>query len=296
MFVSLRGVTTCTQFGVSAVVLGFWLYFRGQRVVLWPVGLLMTLAVARALVFSERLAMIELAVPAGVIVMRACLLGRPWPALVRRGVELAPIVGLAALLVLFGAFEYFRSWRYYQHQFDSYTEFTLWRVTGYYTTAHNNSAMALATQPRYPLPYVTLRSLWSIPGLDRTPLDYRRLTGIDAAVRHEAMLERYGTPELNNEGGLFQPALDYGLAGLLVFWFGSGFVSGRLYRGYLEGTLAGLTMYPLIVLAILETPRLLYLCYTRSLPSIVMLLMVSWLASRAAGHAEAPAALLPVSS
>lgn len=286
LFVSLPGITTCTQFGVGAVVLGLWLYFAGYRRAIWAVMSLLVLAAARALVFSERLAVIELAVPAAILAMRARVLGRVWSPAIRRGLQLAPLAGVVGIVVLFGSFEYFRSWRYYQHQFDSYAEFTLWRVTGYYTTAHNNSAMALETQPRYPLPYATLRSFWSLPGLDETPLGYQRLTGVDPEARHEAMLERFGTPELNNEGGLFQPALDYGLAGLLLFWFGAGFVSGRLYRSYLVGTLAGLTMYPILVIAILETPRFLYLSYTRSLPAIALLVVVVWLAAGASEETQ----------
>src|SRR5205085_8950975 len=115
--------------------------------------------------------------------MRA--LGRPIAPLARRALAIAPFAGVLALLLFFGTFEYFRSWRYYKGDFDSYAAFTLWRVTGYYTTAHNNSAMALETQPRYPLPYATLRQLWTIPGLANTPLGYRKLTGVDPIERHE---------------------------------------------------------------------------------------------------------------
>jgi hypothetical protein len=126
-----------------------------------------------------------------------------------------------------------------------------------------------------------------LPGLDRTPLGYSRLTGVDPIARHEAMLERYGTLELNNEGGLFQPALDFGVAGMLLFWLASGFWAGRLYRGYLGGTLAGMTLYPLMFLAILETPRLLYLTYPRALPALAMLLVVTWLTARLQSHEAA---------
>jgi hypothetical protein len=280
IFTSLRGITTCTQFGVAAVPLGMVLYLHGFQRVLWPLLVLLSLAGARALLFSERLALIELVVPALIVFCRLRLLGRIWPPLFRRGIQLAPVLGITALFLFFGGLEYFRSWRYYQSQFDSYAEFTVWRITGYYTTAHNNGAMALSTQQPYPLPYSTLRSLWSIPGLEDTSFGYQQLTGVDPERRHEAMLERYGTAELNNEGGLFQPALDYGLAGLFVFWCGCGFVAARLYAGYLGGTLIGLTMYPLIFLAILETPRLLYLCYTRSLPAVVALLVIAWFAAR----------------
>jgi len=281
MFIPLRGVTTCTQFGVAAIPLGLWLFFNGRRSLIWPIGLLLGLAAARALVFSERLAVIELLVPALVVTLRMAVLGRLLQPLTRWTLRLAPVLGIAGLLVFFGTFEYFRSWRFYQHEFDSYTEFTIWRLAGYYTTAHNNSAMALETQPTYSVPYTTVRQFWSIPGLDATPLGYTKITGIDPTVRHQRMLERYGTPELNNEGGLFQPSLDFGLAGLVLFWFALGFIAGRVHRAFLVGTLLGVTLYPLIFLAILETPRFLYLCYPRSLPAIVMLLLVHWLAARA---------------
>ena len=148
--------------------------------------------------------------------------------------------------------------------------------------------MALTTQRSYPLPYATIRQLWSIPGLNSTPFGYTEMTGVDPVQQHELMLEKYGTPELNNEGGVFQPALDFGTGGYLLFWFGAGFVGGRLYRHYLVGTLPGLTIYPLVLVAILETPRLLYLSSTRSFPALVALSVLAW---QAQAHAKScPAA------
>jgi hypothetical protein len=288
MFTNVKGVTTCTQFGVAAVPLGLWLWFRGERGVVAPLVLLFALAAGRALVFSERLALLELAVPAVVIVLRQRLLGRPATPAARWGWQLAPLAAVVGLVLFFGVFESFRSWRYYRDEFNSYTEFTLWRIGGYYTTAHNNGAMAIETQRPFPIPFATLRPLWSIPGLQATPLAYARLTGVDPAERHLRMLERYGTPELNNEGGLFQPALDFGLSGLVLFWFAYGLVAGRLYRHFLVGTLAGLTMFPLLFLSILEAPRLLYLFYPRSLPAVVALVAVIWLTRAYVGRANRP--------
>ena len=194
--------------------------------------------------------------------------------------RLAPAAGLVALLLLFGGFEYFRSWRFYQNSFDSYPEFVVWRVSGYYTTAHNNGAMALETRDPWPLPYTALRSLWEFPGVAGSPLAYDKLTGVSPSSVHTRMLELYGNPELNNEGGLFQPLLDFGLAGGLAFWCLYGFVAGRLYRSFMVGAFAGLTLYPLVLLSILEVPRVLYLCYTRSFPTLVLLLVVIWLVRR----------------
>ena len=273
-FATIPGVTTNTQFGAAAVLLGAWLYFRGHKRVFWPTVILILFAASRALVFSERLALVELALPGFIALLRLRVLGRPVRPLMKWSLQLAPIVGLAALVAFFGAFEYFRSWRFYHNDFDSYAEFTLWRVGGYYTTAHNNGAMSLETHELRPLPFSTLRQLWEFPGVRNSPIGYRQLTGIDHAHSYERMLEIYGTPELNNEGGLFQPALDFGIAGFAVFWLLAGFVAGRLFRSFLVGTLTGLTLYPIVFLAILETPRFLYLAQPRSLPTLVMLLGV----------------------
>jgi len=242
-------------------------------------------------VFSERLALIELLVPATIVTMRMKVLGKSLPATVHWLLKVAPVAAVLGLFLFFGAFEYFRSWRYYQHEFDSYPQFVVWRMAGYYTTAHNNSAMALETQPVFPLPYSTVQMLWRFPGLSKSPLGYQALTGVDPVERQTKMLEQFGTPELNNEGGLFQPALDFGLGGLVVFWALCGFVGGRLYRSYLAGTIAGVTLYPLVFLAILETPRFLYLTYPRSLPTMLMLVFVLTFVIRSRPAAAFSAAL-----
>src|SRR5262249_11864530 len=156
-------------------------------------------------------------VPATIVTLRMQFLGHKCSSGRRWLLELAPVAGVISLVLFFGAFEYFRSWRYYRYEFDSYPQFVVWRVAGYYTTAHNNSAMALETLPPYPAPFATVQSLWTLAGMASKSLGYREVTGVDPDVRHKAMLEQYGTPELNNEGGLFQPALDFGLAGMLAF-------------------------------------------------------------------------------
>src|SRR5207244_9947781 len=51
VFVNWKGVTTASQFSVAAVPLGVWLYFQGQRVLVWPLILLLALAAVRAVAF-----------------------------------------------------------------------------------------------------------------------------------------------------------------------------------------------------------------------------------------------------
>src|SRR5437868_6930969 len=62
VFNTIQGVTTCTQFGVAAIPMGIWLFFRGHRKAIWAIGGLIGLAVLRAIIFSERLAVMELIV------------------------------------------------------------------------------------------------------------------------------------------------------------------------------------------------------------------------------------------
>ena len=294
LFPTVSGITTCTQFGVPAMMLGLWLFFRGERKIFWGLCFLTVLALLRAIVFSERTALLELVVPGVLVGLRLCVLGRPLPHWCRTGLQIAPLAGPLALVLFFGSFEYFRSWRYYKESFDSYAEFTVWRLAGYYTTAHNNGAMALETHQPRPLPYYTLRPLWLFPGVRSSPYGYQKLTGIDPEENHTRMLERYGNVELNNEGGLCQPVIDFGLAGSLLFWCGYGFIAGRCYRGFQVGTLAGVTMYPLIYLSILEVPLVLFLCYPRLFPGLVTLVAVAWMTRTAATAREEHSAMAAV--
>ena len=131
--------------------------------------------------------------------------------------------------------------------------------------------MALETKLNLGVPYYTFQSLWSFPGVSKLPIGYERLSGINAYDRKVVMLENYGTPELNNEGGLFAPATDFGTLGLFVFWCISGYAAAKLFKAYLAGSIEGLALYPIFFLAILEVPRFLYVSNQRVFPALVAL-------------------------
>lgn len=280
VFVTVPGVTTSTQFGLAAMLLGTRLYCRGKTSLKYPLGSLIFLAAARALIYSERLALIELVVPAVVLALRLKVLERPLPADWRVGIIWLPLVAVPLVAVLFGGFEYFRSWQYYKESFSSLPEFTIWRLLGYYTTAHNNGAMSLALREPWPLPYATLSWIWEFPLIESSSFSYEHLSGVNPAEIHTFTLERYGNEELNNDGGLFTPIRDFGWAGFGFFWIVFGFLVGKAYRGYRGGTLAGCLFYPIFFLAILELPRVQYFTTTRTFPAIVFLtalwLWLSW--------------------
>ena len=273
-FPTIPGITTCTQFGLPAILLGLYVYFLGDRKAMRWVAIIVALAVVRAILNSERLALIELVLPATILTIRMLVLPMKNFLWTRRAGIIAPLIAPLMLALVFGSFEYFRSWHYYVDDFNSYPQFVVWRLSGYYTTSHNNGAMALETNQPRPLPYHTLEPFWKFPGVAGSPLGYERLTGLDIEESHQHMLENYGNPELNNGGGLFQPMLDWGLPGAMVFWLGYGWLGGILYYSYQRGNLGGLLLYPLVFQSILDVPRILVICSTRFTPAIVVLVLV----------------------
>ena len=294
VFVTVPGVTTSTQFGLAAMLLGTWLYCRGMRSLRYPLASLIVLAGARALIYSERLALIELIVPSLVVAMRLMLLDKPLSAKWRLAIQFLPLVAVPLVVVLFGGFEYFRSWQYYKENFESLAEFTVWRFFGYYTTAHNNGAMSLALRDPWPIPYATLSWLWDFPLIKASPFSYERIAGINPADIHTDTLERYGNVELNNDGGLFTPLRDFGWIGFGPFWIAFGFLAGKAYRGFTSGTLAGCMFYPIILLALLELPRVQYLTTTRTFPAIMLLsALLCWLHWRQLSRESSVAPSLP---
>ena len=112
---TISGVTTLTQLGIPAMILGVMLgAVNGWRKVIAPLIMLSLLAVIRALFNSERLAIIELAIPALVIGLRLIVLESPrFHGRLKGILQFAPIGGAVGLVGIFAVFEYFRSWTTY---------------------------------------------------------------------------------------------------------------------------------------------------------------------------------------
>ena len=267
---TVSGVTTFTQFGLICMILtclqlfGAWesVKFRFKFYFVALLGL----AFVRSVANSERLALIELMVPAVILFVslsEACTRG-----VFKRLVSLGPVFAVAALLVIFGVFEYFRSWQYYQADFDSFPLFVVSRIASYFCTALNNSALMFYMGDLPPWPYWTLEFFWRFPLIANSDYSYFRITGQEPIETYMYNLEAFGTPELNNHSGLMAPLLDYSYGGFAVYWFLFGALSGFLTRQMQAGRLIGLIFFPILFVAILETPRIVYLTSHRTFPSL----------------------------
>lgn len=261
---TIPGITTLTQLGIVAVIVSaVLLMHEWSRVEMYKITAVLALAVLRAFVFSERLAIMELAVPLIVLlVANMSLRGGSQ----RRLVRFMPGILLAATFATFAIFEYFRSWTFYRmHTTSSYLDFVLSRFAGYYTTALNNGQLVLDHQ-RWPnrLPYDTIEALWVAPGIESAQL-YEKLGGhappntrVPTDSLYNDVLFQFANPEFNNQSGYTGPFADYGPIGGLVCFLLIGLIAGVLYTQFCRGRSFGLFLYPFAFIGLLELPRYFY--------------------------------------
>jgi hypothetical protein len=284
----IPGVTTLTEVGIAYVVVGFLLLARqADRRTRWRIAIVFALGLGRTFFVAERLALIELAVPAlAVLALRHVdTVGRR----ARAALLAAPLLLIPAALVAFGAFEYSRSWVFYSARTSqTFPEFVVNRFEGYYATAYNNGQLTL-TYDRYPgrLPYHSLEALWTAPGADQLGL-YEALSGRDHAVVYDAILTQHGNPEFNSPSGVAIPFVDFGVAGGALFLFVGGSVLGWLYRRCCEGGPMATLVYPVFVTGLFELPRYLYWTEGRLTPSLVALAVVGVAVGRVSSSTVTP--------
>ena len=293
-FAPVTGITTLTQVGMAYVVLAGLLLAVGDRRGIWRrVAVVLVLATARTFFLTERLAILEIVVPFALLlaVGRYRRSDRSW------ALPFAPAFAFPALVVVFGAFEYSRSWTFFRSRTTStFPQFVLDRLAGYYSTAYNNSAISLHHEGAPGrLPYSTLEGLWTAPGISQLHL-YDRFSTVDAPSQYALLLKQYGTPEFNNPGGLATPLVDFGVHGGLVVMLVVGVLIGFCYRSFRGGGHLGMLLYPLVFTGLLELPRYFYWGQGRLVPAVVALVVVAVKLRRRPSPAPVPASLHPLES
>ncbi len=291
---TVGGVTTLTEFGSAAAIFGALLGANlGWGMVRSRLALILSLAVVRALLNSERFAIIELVVPFFIALLPA------WESRFERAsravrglVRLAPVIGVVALLFVFTGFEYFRSWsNYYAGREQSLLTFGALRLLGYYVTSFNNGAYFLGRLDPLNAPYFTLHFLWGFPL--SSPIIKRLFPDplLESTDKwfYFPFLESDANLEFNNADGMMFPLMDYGIAGGLLYWFAIALACGVLYYLYCRRTPLGMMAYPIVYLGLLEVPLALYWGEGRAFPSQMLLLLsplLLWFARRAKQPAE----------
>lgn len=267
LFRTIPGVTTLTQVGVLYAPVEALLWVRGgsdRRLALLRFSLIVVLAFLRAVVISERLAVLEIIVPVFVVLATAAQLkGR-----FRSFIRVAPLfIGLGAF-VLFSFGEYFRSWAFYHTIYaGSYLRFAAERFLGYYTTALNNAAVVYYHEPPHPLRF-TFNDLFEFPIVGNFISKAYEYAGGRVWENSLNVLGIYANPEFNNVPmiGLLLNEASVFLAPVVAFLLG--ILSASLYRSFTRGRLVGALLYPSWFVGLLEISRIYYWADGRYFPAL----------------------------
>ena len=220
---------------------------------------LLALTALRVYAWSERLALIEAALPFGLA--GATRLSNSRNRLVRGFSSGGPFFAIPLLVLYFGVAESVRSWTAAAyHGRTGFWEFAVGRIATYYITSLNNGAGLLQTfrWPTYSFEY-TAAWLHKIPLMGQTFSAYLNANGKLGAGGYNYYLIKFGDPEFNNPSGNFSVICDMGLPLGLTYFAVVGIAGGILFRAYRAGTLPGVLLYPMFFLAFLEVFRYPYL-------------------------------------
>ena len=291
---TISGVTTLTQLGIAAMVLGVLIAaVQGWKAVRVPLALVFFLAVLRALFNSERLATIELAVPFIVLAIRLMVLDSPrYSGLWTKALQFAPMAGSMVLFMVFAAFEYNRSWStFYSSGNMTFWEFISLRLLGYYVTALNNGALMIQRIAPGGVPFYTGHFLWRFPVVSNVVHAIYPNLALDAASPqadpYMQILAREANVEFNNPSALLPPVADFGVTGAMLYWLLAGMLCGLLYRWFRQGELAGLLLYPVFFTGIIETTRIPYWGEGRVVIAYFILVPLAWMVAGARRPREA---------
>ncbi len=272
----IGGVTTLTQFAPIAVALNLLLWKSGVRHV--PSLLFLFIAALfRVFFYAERLALIELIIPATVVGAMILSAKPKW----RRRLAVAPLLGVPAVWGVFALSEYFRSWVYYeQNTHLPFVEWVTLRLLGYYTTSFNNSALvAQAYESHSTLPWFSAQWFWNFPLVENF-IQHPGIAGQPAERWWTSTLINNANYNFTNTGSFLTTYAELGLPAAALVWLATGLAIGALYNSLTKGNVPSLLLYATMFVGILELPRIVYWTLGRSTPLVIAFLILAYQWSR----------------
>jgi len=265
---TVPGLTTLTQLAVAAIPLAFAFGLLGRRTRARQLAIaLFLLAGARALIFSERLAMLELVVPLIYLVLSRRTATVPKAVLWGLGL-------IAAVVVVFGVTELRRT---YAYTHNASPERVTTRFLGYYLTSIDNGSDVI-DRHRAATPFANTGSmLWKfpvlggfradyVPGVGTVTLRYEDIFGLDPDTYWQPT---FAQDDLNYEYNVFTTpgflAADFGWFALPVLLV-LGIYSGTLYTRAAASPFHR-ALYAVWLVGLLEFMRIMYFFDTRAFPA-----------------------------
>jgi hypothetical protein len=268
---TIPGLTTLTQVAVAAVPLALAFGLLGRRSALRPLAFtLVALAAARTLIFSERLAVLELVVPVAYLLLESRKVETPKAVLWG--------IGLAfAVLAIFSATELRRTY-VYTHDFS--TTHVAARFFGYYVTSINNGSVVIDRYPGATPVANTGQMLWQFPGIASVRAENAPLVGT-FGLGYSDLFHRdpptfwghvFAAEDLSQEYNVFSTpgylAADFGWLALPVLFL-LGLYSGTLFTRA-KSSAFHRALYAVWLIGLLEFMRIMYFFDTRLLPAYLV--------------------------
>ncbi len=269
---TMPGITTFTQCGAAyAVLYAIKRYAGSESPQMWErlgLALVFALALARAFLWSERLALLEVMVAYGIAT--AAFYRFRSRGMERLAVAL-PLVAPTLLYLAFTGTEYFRSWRFYQDYYDSIWQFSYERLVTYYAVA-SNSGIGLLEElrdwPQYTGRFV-FEWAYVFPYIGPALIDAFG----DAHLGYSRFLLEYGRQEFNNPSGIFVIVYDIGYFGSALYFLAAGLLIGLGWKSFYLRRPGGLLFFPFCFLFVIELLRFNYFAASRFVPIAVSLLL-----------------------
>lgn len=217
--------------------------------------------VFRAFVISERLALIEVSIAFFVSII-------PIISINKIVFKLLPILSITGLFIVFGVFEYFRSWiNHYQYFYDSYILFVFDRLSAYFIMSVNSAWSYLLFDEYNSYPWITNQWIFKLPGME----SLNNIYDIEY-IKYMSYLYYNLNAEFNNIYPVFSIIHDYGF--LSVFYISVlAYVTKLIYSSYCNLGF-GLFIYPYFFVGILELSRTYTFSSSRAFPIYIFIFIL----------------------
>jgi len=270
LFETLPGITTFTQFDILYATVEALLWVRRaspRNVALARMTTVVAFTIPRAILLSERGALLEIVIPVAIILLHNLWFRRSYRSFAR----LAPVYFGLGVFALFALAEYFRSWTFYKVIYaGNYLHFVVDRFFGYYFTSVNNAAVLYYFEPLQPLRY-TLTDLLTFPVLGAVVERWYTAIFGDTYIDLSILLAAHANYEFNTVATFGLLLNEYSVYFAPVAGFFLGLVSSILHRSFASGRLVGTLLYPSWFLGLLEISRYYTWTNQRYFPTLAFL-------------------------
>ncbi|MGV9868239.1 hypothetical protein [Rhodococcus koreensis] len=260
--VPVTGITSLVAFAGPVLAVYAFRRFRYERVDRIIIVTLIGGSIMRMFLNAERLALMEILVPATV----ALLLRTPRNLLKRFVIVAITLPGCVYLVFAVG--EYVRPSYTMSSSEESFTSYLNNRLGGYYVSSNVNGYYLLDSVESTPAPNYTADALWNAPLLGDI-ISPREVIGFDSRKSFRADLNARLNPELNTVSGLASLRAEWGVGGGMCMNALLGFALAVVGRRLSTSDPVHAAVYGVLIVGAIESTRYPYYFQSRFMLGLI---------------------------